>query len=400
MEVKEKKLPFAALTVRNYRYFLTAQIISLTGTWMHQAAQGWLVYDLTHSSLYLGYTGAVFTLPILLFTLFGGVLADRFPKKSILMFTQFLSILPPLLLGIFTLTHSITVWEVLIIAFIMGSINSIDIPSRQSFLIEMVGRGYLLNAIALHSASFHGARMLGPVIAGLLISSIGLPYCFLINALSFIPVVMVLARMQINERKTIPKDIISDFKEGFSFILHNQSIRQLLLMIMVFSIFGMPYNHFMPYFAEDIFQKGAKGLGLLMGGGGTGALLAALTLAIRGDIKNKKGYIMIASFIFPIALISFALTKNFLVAILLLMVAGFSMVSLLATANSYIQLKVPDELRGRVMSVFSFIFLGMVPIGSFSLGYLAEFVGTPVMFIFSGSLCLFAATVNFLKRHD
>ncbi len=396
--MEERKTPFAALTVRNYRYFLTAQVISLTGTWMHQAAQSWLVYDLTHSPLYLGYTGAVLSLPILLFTLFGGILADRFPKQSILILTQFLSIFPPLLLGILTLSHTISVWQVLLVAFMMGSINSIDIPARQSFLIEMVGRGYLLNAIALHSASFHGSRMLGPVIAGLLISSIGLPYCFLINALSFIPVVVVLRKMDITERMRKSKDILSDFREGLGFIRHNRVIRRLLFTIMIFSIFGMPYNHFLPYFAEDVFHKGARGLGLLMGGGGTGALLAALTLAIKGDIKNKRRYIIIASLIFPFALISFAVTKNFLLGIFFLTVAGFSLVSLLATSNSFIQLKVPDELRGRVMSVFSFLFLGMVPIGSFTLGYLAEYMGTSQMLVISGILCLVAAVLHTANR--
>jgi len=298
------------------------------------------------------------------------------------------------MLGILTITHNISIWQVLATAFLMGTINSFDIPSRQSFLIEMVGRGHLLNAIALHSASFHAARIIGPLIAGLLISWLGLPYCFLINALSFIPVVMVLRKMRIEESNfRRQKGILREFREGFQFIRKDREIFRLLLTIMVFSLMGMPYNHFLPYFAEDVFGHGARGLGFLMAAGGLGALLAALTLAVRGDIRDKRRYITKASFAFPSALILFSLIRMFVPAMGLLMITGFSLVSLLATSNSFIQLRVPDNLRGRVMSVFSFLFLGMVPIGSFVLGYLAEYFGTSRMVLLSGIVCLGAAVV-------
>ncbi|GBE02932.1 MAG TPA: MFS transporter [Nitrospirae bacterium] len=384
------RLPFSAFYIRNFRLFWIAQLISLSGTWMHMVGQGWLVYQLTHSPLYLGFAGAALSLPILIFTLFGGILADRHSKRTILIITQFLNIFPPLLLGILTFTGKITVWHVIAIAFVIGTINAFDLPVRQSFLIEMVGKGRLMNAIALNSASFHGARILGPLIAGLVISRLGLSACFFINAVSFIPVVIALRGMTIEEKtkKGVKKDILYELREGFHFILGKKDIMTMISIIIVFSLFGLPYNHFLPVFAEDVLKIGASGLGYMMSAAGLGAFSAAMIIAFRGDIRNKQGTIAIASIIFPVALIVFTFSTQFWLSMALLLTFGLTLVSFFATANSFIQMGVPDELRGRVMSVYSLVFLGMVPVGSFTLGFVADAIGTKRALMASATVCL------------
>ncbi|NOY39370.1 MAG: MFS transporter [Nitrospirae bacterium] len=397
--MSEKTKPFPALYVQNFRLFWIAQIISLSGSWMHQMAQGWLIYKLTRSPLYLGIAGAALTLPMLMFTLFGGILADRYSKRNILIVTQTLSIFPPLILGTLTYTGTVNVWHAIMTAFLMGTINAFDIPARQSFLIEMVGKGHLLNAIALSSAAFNGARILGPLIAGLIISWAGLPACFYINALSFIPVVFVLKMMAIKgtARTGSSKGLFSEFKEGIHFILKQQDILTLILTIMVFSLFGIPFSQFFPVFAEDILGIGAKGLGYMMSSAGAGAFTAAMVIAFRGKIRNTRRYMSIAALMFPAALVAFSLSRSYPLSILILVIMGWAAVSFLATANSSIQENVRDDLRGRVMSVYSLVFLGMAPIGSAMIGYIADKVGTPQALTTAGTICLVAGSVFFLR---
>jgi len=397
--MEEKVRPFSALYIKNYRLFIGAQFLSLAGTWMHQAAQAWLIYDLTHSPLYLGLLAAAMSLPMMVFTLFGGLLADRFPKKSLLVLTQSMGIFPPLLLGFLTTTGIVKVWHIIVIAFLIGLITAIDLPIRQSFLIEIVGRGNLLNAISLHSAAFNGARMLGPAIAGILIEHIGAQWCFFINALSFIPIVMVLKNMSISDevRPKASKGIIRDTKEGFSFILHRRDLSLVITTIMVFSLFGIPYHHFLAVYAEDILHIGAKGLGFLMSSSGFGAFVAALLLAFLGDIKNKRIYMAVAGVLFSLAYICFSLSRLTWLSVPFLFIAGWSLVSFLANANSIVQLSVDDHLRGRVMSVFSLFFLGMAPVGSLIIGTVADYLGTPLTLTGAALLCLLAG-IRFTKR--
>lgn len=397
--MEDRVRPFSALYIKNYRLFISAQFISLAGTWMHQAAQAWLIYELTHSPLYLGLLGMAMSLPMMVFTLFGGLLADRFPKKSLLVLTQSMGVLPPLILWILTLSGLVKVWHIIVIAFLIGLITAIDLPIRQSFLIEMVGRGNLLNAISLHSAAFNGARMLGPAIAGVLIEHLGPEWCFFINSLSFIPIVGVLKTMTISDelRPAASKGIIRDIKEGFSFILHRRDLSLVITTIMVFSLFGIPYHHFLAVYAEDILHIGAKGLGFLMSSSGLGAFVAALLLAFLGDVKNKRVYMAVAGVLFSIAYICFSLSRLTWLSVPFLFIAGWSLVSFLANANSILQLSVEDHLRGRVMSVFSLFFLGMAPLGSLVIGTVAEHAGTPATLTVAGLLCLFAG-IRFTKR--
>jgi MFS family permease len=390
---------FSALYHRNFRLFWFGQLISLSGTWMQSVAQGWLVYSLTKSPLYLGIVAAATSLPILLFTLIGGIIADRFPKRNLLLFTQGLSIIPALLLGILTSLEMTTVWQVALLAAFLGTINAIDIPTRQSFLIEMVGKGHIVNAIALNSAAFNGARIIGPMIAGLSITYLGIPACFFINALSFLAVIGALSRMDIKgEIKVKSEGVIADFMKGIHFIKGQKEIIRVIKLIAVFSLVGLPYITLLPVFAAEVFQRGAQGLGLLVSASGIGALTAALVIAAKSTIENKTRFMSIAGLCFSSALLIFSLSKTFWISLIVVMAGGWGMVSYLATANSFIQLSVPDELRGRVMSVYSFVFLGTVPIGNAIMGVVADSIGTTQAVTLAGILCV-AASIIFARKY-
>ena len=389
---------FSALSHRDFRLFLLGQTISLSGTWMQSVAQGWLVYSLTKSPFYLGIVAAASALPIMLFTLIGGVVADRVPKRDLLLFTQAMSILPAMALGILTSMGTVTVWQIAVMAFILGSINAIDIPARQSFLAEMVGKGDIANAIALNSAAFNGSRIIGPVIAGLSITHLGMPACFFINALSFLAVIVALAKMETTGRSEVKSEgIINDVMKGIYFLRGREEMLHVIGLIAVFSLVGIPYISLIPVFAGEIFNTGPRGLGFLVGASGIGALIAALGLAAAGNINNKSRFMSAAALCFSIALISFAVSKIFLLSLVVIAACGWGMVSYLATANSYIQVSVPDELRGRVMSVYSFVFLGLVPIGNMVMGLSADLIGTTRAVLAGGIICLVSSLIFSLK---
>ena len=390
---------FSALSFRDFRLFWFGQFISLSGTWMQSVAQGWLVYSLTKSPFYLGLVAAANSLPILLFTLIGGVIADRFPKRNLLLITQGLSIIPAIMLGILTSIGIASVWHVAALAFFLGTINAVDIPTRQSFLAEMVGKGHIVNAIALNSAAFNGARIIGPMIAGLAISYLGIPACFFLNAASFVAVIAALLRIRIKgEIKARHEGVLSDVLKGFAFIRGSREIMHVMLLITVFSLVGLPYISLLPVFAEEVFHRGAKGFGFLVGASGIGALIAALGIAIKGDIKDKTNFMASAGLCFSIALFVFSFSNIFIVSLLVIMFGGWGMVSYLATANSYIQVSVPDELRGRVMSVYSFVFIGAVPIGNAIMGIVADNIGTTNAVSGAGIICIIASAV-FAKKY-
>lgn len=390
---------FSALYYRDFRLFWFGQLISLSGSWMQVVAQGWLVYSLTKSPFYLGMVAAAASLPILLFTLIGGVIADRYPKRNLLLLTQALSIIPALMMGILTSLGMITVWHIALLAAFLGTINALDIPTKQSFLIELVGRGHIVNAIALNSAAFNGARIIGPMIAGISIAYLGISACFFINALSFLAVIVALSRMNIKgEIKVKSEGVVRDFMKGIGFIRGNREIIRLMILIAVFSLVGLPYITLLPVFAVEVFDKGAKGLGFLVGASGIGALTAALSIAVKGDIKNKTRFMSVAGLCFSSALIVFSISKIFWISLIVMMFGGWGVVSYLAAANSYIQVSVPDEIRGRVMSVYSLLFLGTVPIGNAIMGVSADLIGTANVVTVAGIICFFASVI-FAKRY-
>jgi MFS family permease len=391
---------FTALQYRDFRLFWFGQIISLSGTWMQSVAQGWLVYSLTKSPFYLGLVAASGSLPILLFTLAGGIAADRFRKRNLLLLTQALSILPALLLGILTDINMITVWQVALLAAVLGTVNAFDIPARQSFLIELVGRDSLTSAIALNSAAFHGARMVGPVVAGITIAALGLPACFYLNALSFVAVIIALSKMTIQgEIRESSNGLFKDFIEGIRFVKSRSGIYRSILLIAVFSLVGMPFITLLPIFAGEVLNAGAKGFGFLVGATGAGALAAALLLAFRGDIRDKGRFISMAALSASVSLLVFSLSKNIFISIPFLLIVGWGLVSFLATANSFIQLSAPDNLRGRVMSVFTLVFLGTAPIGNSLVGAMANYIGTPYTVSISAIICIIASLLFAMRRN-
>jgi MFS family permease len=391
---------FAALSYRDFRLFWFGQIVSLSGTWMQSVAQGWLVYDLTKSPLYLGIVAAAGSFPILLFSLIGGIVADRLRKRDLLLITQASSMIPALLLGLFIDIQIINVWFVILSATLLGMINAFDIPARQSFLVELVGKENLTNAIALNSAAFHGSRMIGPVVAGFTISYLGLSACFYINALSFFAVLIALSRIKARGEVTKGGSFKTDLYEGLEFVKGNSMIFNLMFLIAIFSLIGMPFITLLPVFAGEIFKNGVQGFSLLVSATGIGAFTSAVSIAYKKDIENKYSFIMLSAFLFSIVLLLFSLSQVFLVSLCLLAVAGWSLVSLLAIANSYIQHAVPDRLRGRVMSVYTLVFLGATPIGNSMVGTVADYIGTVRTIMFSSIACLLVSILFvFRKEH-
>jgi MFS family permease len=341
------------------------------------------------------------TLPILLFTLAGGIFADRHHKKNIILTTQITLLILALTLAILVATNNISVWIILIIAFFIGTANAFEIPARQSFIVEMVGKKDLLNAIALNSSAFHAARMTGPAIAGFLIQYLGMAACFFINSFSFLAAIGALLKMRFKpeEIKTAPgRGVAKEFKEGMRYIVNTPEVYTLILTSGIISFFGFPYINFLPVYAKDILETGAKGLGMLMGFAGAGAFTGAVLLAFRGD-NAKKGTTMAAAGItFSIALLIFALSRNIWTSYAMLYLMGLGAISQIATANSLIQITVPDSLRGRVMSSFTTMFLGMAPLGNLALGTLAHYTNTQTALATGAGLCLLGTLLALWKK--
>lgn len=391
---------FSALYVRDFRIFLTGQIISYSGTWMQSIAQGWLVYSLTKSPLYLGLVAAASNIPFLLFALVGGVFADRFAKRNLLIVTQALSILPALVLAASIDLKIITAREIAVAAFFLGMVNAFDIPARQSFLADMVHKGHLMNAVALNSAAFNAARIIGPIMAGITIAAAGIAACFYINAASFLAVIIALlmitgrkdAEIRINHGTDIPA-FARDLFEGLRFVKKEKDIFRTIFLVAILSLFGVPFVTFLPVFAEDILRVGPQGLGFLAGSSGAGALCAALIIAFRGDIKRKGSYMLASGMVFGVSLIAFSLSWNFHLSAVALLFAGWGIVSFFATCNSFIQLSTPDRLRGRVMSVYTLVFFGMAPLGNSVIGAVADKAGAPASVAIGASVCLISITL-------
>jgi MFS family permease len=368
-----------ALRHRNFQLFFSGQLISLTGTWMQSVAQSWLVYRLTASALLLGSAGFASQIPVFLFAPLGGIAADRFNRRKIVICTQIASMLLAFVLAALTLTNKVQVWHVFVLAGLLGVVNAFDIPGRQSFLVEMVGKEDLMNAIALNSSMFNGARVIGPAIAGILVAKIGEGWCFLANGVSYIAVIIGLLMMRVQSRpRAAMASPLEHMMEGFRFVNKTAPIRALLMLLGVVSLVGMPYVVLMPIFADQILHGGARGLGILMGATGVGALLGALTLAFRQGVKGLARWVAWCSGGFGASLMVFSLSHKFWVSVILLLPVGYTIMLQMASSNTLIQVMVPDALRGRVMAVYSMMFMGMAPIGALLGGALAERLGAPL----------------------
>jgi MFS family permease len=376
-----------ALRHRNFQLFFSGQLISLIGTWMQTVAQSWLVYKLTHSALLLGSVGFASQIPVFLFAPLGGMAADRFNRRRVVIGTQVSAMVLAFILAALTLSHAVDqrVWLIFVLAALLGVVNAFDIPGRQSFLVEMVGKEDLMNAIALNSSMFNGARVIGPAIAGILLVKIGEGWCFFGNAVSYLAVIagLLLMRVQSPERAAMASPL-EHMMEGFRFVNHTAPIRALLLLLGLVSLVGMPYVVLMPIFADQILHGGARGLGILMGATGVGALLGALTLAFREGVKGLGRWVAWCCAGFGASLVVFALSHNFWVSVVLLLPVGYFMMLQMSSSNTLIQVMVPDALRGRVMAVYSMMFMGMAPIGALFGGALAERMGAPITVAIGG----------------
>jgi len=393
------KMALRALRHRNYRLFFFGQLISLIGTWMQMVAQPWLVYRLTGSSLLLGTVGFASQIPVFLLATVGGAVADRFNRHKVVIATQTASMVLAFILATLTLTHTIRVWHIVVLSSLLGIVNAFDMPGRQAFIVMLVDKEDFMNAIALNSSIFNGARVLGPAVAGILIAGIGEGWCFFANAVSYIAVIIGLLMMkvkhvQVEERK---EPGIRHLLEGFSYVRKMRSIRAVLLLLGLVSIVGMPYSVLMPIFADRILHGGARGLGILMGATGIGALAGAMSLAVRKGTKGLWKVVGYASAGFGAALIIFSASRSFWLSALFLIPVGYCFMVQMAASSTLIQTIVPDHLRGRVMAVHVMMFMGMAPFGSFLAGAIAAKVGAPMTIASGASICILGCGIFLLR---
>jgi MFS family permease len=387
---------FRALRHRNYRLFFWGQLVSLIGTWMQQTAMSWFVYEITNSKFLLGAVAAVGSAPMMLFAIWGGSLADIYPKRSILIATQTAQMICALLLAAAAWAGFATPLFIIIIAALNGVAMGFDMPARQAFTVEMTSREDLLNAISLNSSIVNGARVVGPSIAGLMIGAVGVATCFFLNGLSFIAVIAGLLMMRLPpfERNI---EIVSTREHAWNGILYSikhQRVRTILLLFLAVGVFGWSYAVIMPALARDVLGRGANGYGILMSASGTGALVGALIVATYGHLFTPRKLALGGIWLFSAALIAFSFTRNFYVALPFLFVAGFGMLLFFSTTNTVLQTIVPDEMRGRVMGVWSLVFGAMIPLGSLEAGAFAHWLGTPFALAFGAIICAVSALVT------
>ncbi len=369
-----------ALEHRNFQLFFSGQLISLIGTWMQSVAEAWLVYRMTGSSLLLGLVGFASQFPVFLIAPLGGIVADRNNRHRVVIATQVASMIPALILAALTLAGVVQVWHVFVLAALLGVVNAFDIPGRQSFLVDMVGKESLMNAIALNSSMFNAARIIGPAIAGILVAKIGEGWCFFANGISYIAVIAGLLMMRVPRPNYIAPSAspLAHIIEGFRFAWHARLIRALLLLLALVSLVAMPYTVLMPIFADRILHSGARGLGILMGATGVGALVGALTLAARSGVKGLGRWVAFSCAGFGISLVLFSFSRVFWLSAALLLPVGFCMMLQMSSSNTLIQVMVPDHLRGRMMAVYSMMFMGLAPFGALLGGALADRLGAPL----------------------
>ncbi len=386
---------FSALRHRNYRLFFTGQLISLIGTWMQIVAQSWLVYQLTGSPLYLGIVSFSSAIPVLFLSLWAGVIVDLVPKRNLLMLTQTGAMILALVLSADVFLGWVQPWHIVILAFLLGTVNAFDAPARQAFVVDMVGREDLQNAIGLNSAVFQMARIIGPTIAGITLAVVGAAWCFLLNGVSFIAVIIGLSLMQVKPTIKPRSGVnpLAQIRQGLGYIRRNQTVRTLLGMVAVANVFAFGYSALMPAFARDVLKTGPDGLGYLSASVGIGALMAALIVASLGNFQRKGLLLTFGNILFPTMVLLFAWSRNFPLSMIILVGAGLGFMIQNATSNTLIQLSVPDELRGRVMSVYMIVFQGFFPLGSLMAGTIAEHFTIPIGAAFGGSVALAAGLV-------
>jgi len=390
------KFIFRALKYRNYRLFFFGQGISLIGTWMQQVAVSWLVYRMTNSAFLLGVVAFVSMLPTLIFVPLAGVLADRWDRQRFLIHTQVAEMLQAFILAFLFISGSLTVWQIILLSFILGSISALEMPTRQAFVFDIVDKKEdLVNGIALNSVPFNGARLIGPSIAGVVVALFGVGICFILNGISYLAAIWALLAMSLKTKPIKQKypALIHGFKEGIKYAYAFKPMRYILLFMSLISFLGMPYMVLMPIFAKDILHGGAETLGFLLAATGLGALVGALYMASRRNVKGLVENIPMAAIIFGLSLILFSLSRNFWLSCFSLFLSGIGMMVLMSSGNTILQSIVEDDKRGRVMSLFTLAFLGMVPFGSLLVGTIAHWYGAANTLIICNLFCVFGTII-------
>jgi MFS family permease len=392
-----------ALAHRNFRLFWSGQLISLVGTWMQAIARAWLVLELTHSAFWLGMVGFANAVPVMLLSLWGGVVADRVAKRTLIIWTQTLSMLLAFVLAALTLTNTVQLWHVLAVSLALGAVNAFDGPARQTFTVDMVGKEDLMNAVALNSSIFNGARVMGPAIGAIALTAAGPGMAFLLNGVSFLAVIYGLLRMDITGKPLHREgeDTSRRLAEGLSYLRKDTTMAAFMGIVAIVSIFAFPYSVMMPVFADSVLHVGEQGYGTLMTFAGIGSLIGAITLTVQsGRSSTKRGRIVLAGAIgLPLSLAVFSLSGAYLLSLIMLVAVGYCMISVNTSINTIIQTNVPDSLRGRVNGVYSLLFMGVAPLGNLQAGVLADRFGAPFS-LFVGALvtALFVAFVLLTRR--
>lgn len=379
-----------ALRHRNYRLFYGGQLVSLVGTWMMTVAQSWLVLQLTHDPFVLGVVAAAQFLPVLVLGLFGGVIADSLPKRRTLVTTQGFAMILGFVMSALVLTHTVQVWHVLVVAFLLGCRNAVDMPTRQAFVVEMVGREDISNAVALNSAMFNGARVIGPAVAGLTIGLFDVGPAFLIDALSYLAVIVALLAMRegdLDKRPGMQRPesvgaVLHSLREGLSYVRRTRVVLVATLVIGLVSTFGMNFTVVIPPLVETVLHSDATGYGFLMAAMGVGSMISALTIAFSG--RTTPLIIGIGAAVCGVAEVALGFNTSYPAALVLMFIAGVGVIGMAATANTVIQLTVPDVLRGRVMSVYTTVFAGSTPLGGLMSGAIASSFGAAAAIGFGG----------------
>lgn len=392
---------FRALRHRNFRLFISGQIVSLVGTWMQNVALSWLVYRRTHSELLLGTTWFCSQIAVFALGPLGGLVSDRHSRQKVVILTQTLSMLQAFVLAALTLTGKIQVWQILVLGTALGIINAFDMPARQALVIQMTSQEDLINAISLNSAVFNAARIVGPGVAGLLLSVVGEGTCFLLNGISFLAVIFCLLAMRLPRFEPHPPaPILQHLIDGFRYAANHRPVRRVLGLMAAATLAGMPALVLMPFFADDIFHRGSKGLGYLMGAMGIGAVTGTLVLARRTRSSGLGRVMVVSGLTTGVAYLCFAFSKSFFFSLAIMPVIGYSVMRQMASANTTIQTLIPDQYRGRIMALYAMTVVGLGPFGSLAAGAIAGRFDARVALACGGILALTASSIFAWSRRS
>ena len=394
---------FRAFKSRNYRLYFSGQSVSLIGTWMQKTAVSWVIYTLTHSTLMLGVTLFASQFPSFLFSLYGGVISDRYNKYKVLLTTQVLSLVQAALLAVLILLKHYQVWEILALSVMLGVINAFDVPARQSLVYEMIDdKDDLPNALALNSSMVNLSRLIGPGIAGIVLEKIGDGACFLLNALSFVAVITSLLMMRLPKYVSKPhtKDALGELKEGFEYIKRTPEIMFVIIMLMFISLFVLPYSTLIPFYARDVFHGTASTFGIIDSFIGLGAFSGAIFLASIRPGHNLKKILAINTLVFGAGLVLFSHENNYFLALFFSALAGFGMMSQITISNTILQTTAEAKMRGRVISFYAMAFFGMQPLGGLVIGWVSKWIGTKDTMLGEGVIALIIGMIHiaFLRK--